>query len=496
MRAFWAGLLPSPGSLMSSIRKALFHSSVSQYGVKLIGLVTTMIVARLLTLEQLGVFAIASGIVMMLSEFKLMGAADYLIREVELSEGKIRRALGLTIIISWGLGIAVAVSGPWVAMFYEMPSLETLFYILSLSFFLSPFISIAMALANREFNFRIVLHVNFVGAIVSLVTTVVLIKLGFGYYALAWAIMARVVTEMIMVMISLSSSVYWRPSFRNVREIAIFGVFNSTANVVKRGIKTVPDMVIGKMGTTTQVGLFSRGLGFVDFLASTLFMGVSPVVLPFLSETRRQGGDVLRAYTRACLMLGALVWPVLTVAAIASLPTIRIFFGPQWDAAAPVASFMAIWMILRTTHNLSNNLLVATGREKLTLVKELLLLLLAVAFVILAFPYGLNAVASSFVLLGIAEIVMVSWILKYFLGLNVARFYRELTPNLFISVLCGLATWAISFFVPFSSEDAWKPVGVIALCLPPVWIGSVFLVKHPLADELMGIVRRVVTGRR
>jgi hypothetical protein len=91
---------------------------------------------------------------------------------------------------------------------------------------------------------------------------------------------------------------------------------------------------------------------------------------------------------------------------------------------------------------------------------------------------------------------MVSWILKYFLGLNVARFYRELTPNLFISVLCGLATWAISFFVPFSSEDAWKPVGVIALCLPPVWIGSVFLVKHPLADELMGIVRRVVTGRR
>lgn len=112
---------------MSRIRKALLHSSISQYGVKLIGLVTMMVVARLLTPEELGVFAIASGIVMLLSEFKLLGAADYLIRERELSEDKIRRALGLTILISWGLGIAVMLSGPWVGRFYEIPSLNTLF---------------------------------------------------------------------------------------------------------------------------------------------------------------------------------------------------------------------------------------------------------------------------------------------------------------------------------------------------------------------------------
>lgn len=182
-----------------------------------------------------------------------------------------------------------------------------------------------MALANRDFNFRIVLHINFAGAIVSLVATVVLIELGFGYYSLAWAIVVRVAVGLLIVLVSPTVPVYWRPDFRNIRDIAAFGVFTSTANMVKRAIKTVPDMVIGKMGTTTQVGLFSRGLGFVDFLASTLFMGVSPVVLPFLSETRREGGDVLRAYTRASLLLGAMVWPVLMVAAIASLPTIRLF---------------------------------------------------------------------------------------------------------------------------------------------------------------------------
>lgn len=476
---------------MSTIRKAVLHSSVAQYGVKLIGLATTMIVARLLTPEQLGIFAIASGVVMLLSEFKLLGAADYLIREAELSENKIRRALGLTMLISWGLGIAVALSGPWLASFYEIPSLETLFYILSVSFFLTPFISIPIALANRKFNFRIVLHVNFVGAVVSLVVTVSLIKLGFGYFALAWAVAARVLTEMLMVMLSPEATIYWRPDFRRVRDIAIFGVFNSSASVLKRAIKILPDVVLGKVGTPTQVGLFSRGLGFVDFLASTLFMGVSPVVLPFLSETRRSGGDVLEAYTRACLMLGALVWPVLTVAAIASLPTIRIFFGPQWDAAAPVASLMAIWMIFRTTHNLSNNLLVAMGRERITMLKELVLFVVAAVLILVSAPHGLNAVASVFVLLGVLELLMVTLVLKWILGLRVLYFYRRLGPNVVVSGLCGLATWGISVWVPFSSQAAWKPVGMIAICLPLVWVGSLFLVKHPLAGELAGMIRKL-----
>lgn len=480
---------------MSRVRKALLHSSVSQYGVKLIGLATTMIVARLLTPEQLGIFAIASGVVMLLSEFKLLGAADYLIRETELSEDKIRQTLGLTILISWGLGFAVAGSGPWLAGFYTLPSLETLFYILSVSFFLTPFISIPIALANRQFNFRIVLHVNFVGAIVSMIVTVALIQAGFGYYSLAWAVAARVLTEMIMVVLSPAAPVYWRPNFTRLRVIAVFGVFNSTASVCKRAIKILPDVVIGKMGTPTQVGLFSRGLGFVDFLASTLFMGASPVVLPFLSETRRDGGDVLEAYTRSCLMLGAIVWPVLVVAAIASLPTIRIFFGPQWDAAAPIASFLAIWMILRTTHNLSNNLLVAAGHERVSLYKELALFAVAVVVVIFAFGWGLNAVAASFVILGVFELAMVSWVLNRVLGLQVALFYRRLFPNMMVSTMCGLATWGISFFIPFATEAAWKPVTAIAVCLPPVWFGAMFLVKHPLADELVLLIRRVVPGK-
>jgi len=478
---------------VSKIRKALFHSSVSQYGANLIALVSTMIVARLLTPDQLGVFAIASGLVMILSEFKLLGAGEYLVREAQLSENKIRSALGLTVLISWSLGLAVAGSAEWMAGFYRIPSLSDLFYILSVTFILSPFISITVAQANRSFNFSVLLQMNLAASLLSLVATVVLISLGFGIYSLAWALVIRTLVEMLVVMLNPATTVFWRPEFRGVGKIAKFGVFNSTANVVSKGIQIVPDMVIGKLGTTMQVGLFSRGLGFIDFIGRTMLMGISPVALPYLSETLRQGGDVIVAYTRACVLLSAVLWPVLTVAAIASLPTIRVFFGPQWDAAAPIATFMAIWLILRSTHGLANKLFVATGNEKITMVKELVLLILAVTFVISAFPFGLNAIASSFVLLGIIELVLVSWLLKRFLALDYITFYKQFFPNVLISVICGLTTWGISFFISFESEPAWKPVLAIFFCLPVTWLGSLFLFKHPLASELGNLTRRAIS---
>ncbi|EMP55579.1 polysaccharide biosynthesis protein [Marinobacter santoriniensis NKSG1] len=477
---------------MSSVRKALLHSSISQYGARLISLATTMVVARLLTPDEIGIFAIASAIVMILNEFKLLGAADYLIRERELTEKKIRQALGLTILISWGLGCAIAISAKAVALFYGIQKVETLFYILSINFFLSPFISIPIALVNRRFDFKLVLFVNFVGALTSLAATVILIRLDYGSYALAWAVVLKTVAEFMVVCLAAGSERYWRPTLSGIKQIAIFGAYNSASNLLKRGVKILPDLIIGKMGTAAQVGLFSRGLGFVDFLAVTLFMGVSPVVLPYLSEVRRDQGDILAAYTRAVSMLTGMVWPVMMVASIASLPTIRIFFGPQWDAAAPVASFMGIWLILRTTHNLSNNLLVAIDRERLMMIKEGILLLVAFILIFQSFPYGLNAVAFSFIILGLIEIVLTSCLLKRAVGLRFGRFFIELIPSMIISVCCGVTTWVISLIVPFSTVEVWKPVGTIALVMPLIWIFSVFISKHPLRTELRSILWRCI----
>jgi hypothetical protein len=55
------------------------------------------------------------------------------------------------------------------------------------------------------------------------------------------------------------------------------------------------------------------------------------------------------------------------------------------------------------------------------------------------------------------------------LGLRVWTFYRALLPNVLITVICALATVLISQYVNFEASNAWKPVGAVAIVLPPVW---------------------------
>ncbi|MDS1309928.1 oligosaccharide flippase family protein [Marinobacter xiaoshiensis] len=469
---------------MSKVRTAILFSSMSQYAVRFIGLASTMIVARLLTPDEIGTFSVASAIVMIVAEFKLLGAADYLVREEHLTDEKIRRALGLTILISWSLGLVIMALGSWASAYYGLAPLKVIFLILATTFFLSPFISIPMALVARQFNFKVLLAANIFSSLAALIVTVTLIYLGFSFYSLAWGHVAKILVEFLVVTFTKDFPIYWRPVLKNVEVIAKFGIYNSLTNLFKKGVAVAPDLVIGKMGTTAQVGMFSRGQGFVSFLSGTLTSGASPVVLPYLSEAKRSGDDLISAYTKATLLMGAIVWPVLAVASVASLPAIRIFFGGQWDAAAPVASILAVWLILRSVHHFANNLLIASGNERAMLIKEAFLFFAIFVLVITAFPLGLQGVAYAFLILGVLEAFVNTWLLARVLDLKVIPFYLSLLPNLIISMVCATTTFTLSMWLSFEAEPPWKVIGTVAMCLPPIWLLSLKVLGHPLYKEI------------
>ncbi len=479
---------------MTNVRQAVVYSSASRYIMKIMGLVSAMVIARLLTPGEIGIFAIASAIVMVMSEFRLLGAGSYLVRERDIPVDKIRSALGLTIIISWGLGLVIYLVAPSVARFYELTEVTNVFRILSVSFFLAPFVSIPTALLTREFKFKILFIIKLIATVVGLLSTVGLILLDYSYYALAWGHTLSILVEFIIIILFWPPNTPWQPSFRNLGGIISFGIFSSLTNLFKKAIVTAPDMVIGKVGTTVEVGIYSRGLGFIEFLSQSLMMGINPVALPYLSETKRSGNDMGWAYTRASVLLSGMVWPVLAVASLASAPTIRLFFGDQWDAAAPLASLLAFWGMLRSIHWLSNALMTASGKEKIMVIKEGAMFGLFFSGVILAYPYGLEWVAVAFIGIGFLEVIITTCVLARCIGLDWKRFAKAWIPNVLVTAVCWIVTYLISMSVDFNGANYWIPVLVIACVLPPVWILSLKISRHLLYQEIARLLRRKVSS--
>src|SRR5690554_620249 len=105
---------------MASVRRAVIYSSLGRYLLMFIGLISSMIIARLLTPSEIGVFAVASSLVMIMAEFRVLGANAYLIREKELTNEKIRSSYGLTLLVSWFMGLAIIASAFPLAGFFEI----------------------------------------------------------------------------------------------------------------------------------------------------------------------------------------------------------------------------------------------------------------------------------------------------------------------------------------------------------------------------------------
>lgn len=457
--------------------------------MRFIGLASTMVIARLLTPDEIGTYAIAGAIVMIMIEFRMLGAGNYLIRENELTENKIREALGLTILISWGLGLIILLSAIPVSEFYGLPPLAGIFAILSSSFFIAPYISIPTALLSRELAFKVQFQIRLTSSLINAFSTIGFIVLGFSYYSLAIGQTLTAVVQFVMLLWINPQGMAYMPRFRNLRVIARFGIFNSLATLIRRGSVTAPDMIIGKLGTTFQVGMFSRGLGFVEFVSQTIVMGIQPVALPYLSKTRREGGAVSEAYLKASVMLGAFVAPVLGVASLASLPAIRLFFGNQWDAAAPFASWLALWAMFRCAHWFSQDALMAVGREGLMLVKEIIPFVVLVPGIVLAYPHGLEAISQVFVLVGFIDFIVTMVVLKWSIGLSPSTFLKGWSSNLVNVAICMGVTWGIGRFVSFE-ESPWKPFVALACVMPLVWLTVLFVSKNPLAAEIADIVRK------
>lgn len=111
---------------MISIRKAVIISFAENYSTMFIGIIGIMLIARLLTPAEIGIYSVASavtGIAQMMRDF---GVSNYLIQERELTRERIQTALTIAIITSWAAGGILYFSSSWVAVFYDEPGLADL----------------------------------------------------------------------------------------------------------------------------------------------------------------------------------------------------------------------------------------------------------------------------------------------------------------------------------------------------------------------------------
>ena len=465
---------------MSTTRVSLLFSFVEKYVLVLLSLAGGMIISRLLTPTQAGIYSVAAvllGVAQVLRDF---GAGQYLVQEPELTQAKLRAVLGASFLFAWPLAALIALLGAPLASFYREPALAPLLQLLAVNFVLLPFSSVILPMLRREMRFGAICAINLSHGLCGVLVSVTLAWHGFGFMSMAWGSVAATSVALLLSAWLSPPHLPWLPARAGIAEVIVFGAYATGGNLIDEAGAAAPDLVIGKMAGMDAVGIFSKAMAVLAVFHKAITNAVTPVVYPLYAEHVRGGEDVRDVYLRTVSYMTAFAWPFFACVAVMALPILRLLYGEQWDAAAPLIRIMCFSSAIYSMSSMSRYFLVAIGQVKAQARLDGMTVAIRIVLLIVAAPFGLDAVSWAIVGATVFRVTITMRCLTRLGGISVAQVAGASSKGLLLTAISVLAPASALTLSPDSPANA--ALASVASVL--LWLVGIVLVRHPLIDEL------------
>lgn len=467
-----------------SLLQTLSLSFAEKYTVLVLGMVSSVVVARLLTPAQIGVFSVGAVVVGFAQLARDFGVGQYLIQEPELNADQLRAAFTLTLLIAWAVALLLVLAAPAVAQFYRDAGVGSVLRILAMNCLLIPFGSVTLPCLRRQMRFGALYCINVVSAAVNLLACLVLAYAGLGYLGLAWAAVAGTAASVLASLCFRPRGMPWRPGWRGLRRLLSFGAYASAANLLDEAGVAAPDLVIGKLIDMAGVGLFSKAQGLLNLFNQLITRAVTPVLLPLYAAQVREGRDMKPAYLQTISFMAVLSWPFYGVLAVLAWPAVRLLYGAQWDAVVPLVRCLCLGAAVFSLFGMARDLFVAMGQVRQRARLEAISVPLRVLGIALAAPFGLIAVACAIVLTSCLKCLLIYRTLAALTGMRVAELAAALWRAAGVTVLALAAPLAAMQALPVADGHGLAPLLAGGVGAGVGWIAGVFLLRHEIAPHL------------
>ncbi|GER06490.1 hypothetical protein JCM17843_08000 [Kordiimonadales bacterium JCM 17843] len=334
--------MSQPTPSVPSLKRSLAYVFGGRFMRALIQIASAAIIARLLTPEEMGVFAVASASIAISTALAEFGIHPYLVQVDALSKAIVGRAFGLMGLINWSLAFLLFFGRGVIAQFYGNPEIENVIAVLSLNFLFNPFVTIGLALLMRELRYGKLTIINIMAGGAGSAISVLLALQDFGPISLAFGSVIMKLVLIIGIFRLKPMYLSFRPRFHGLKEIIGFGSWAVGASLVQSAGNQSPELIIGRGLGLEAAGLFDRGMTVTRLVNQQIAGSLSTVLTPFFAQERRDKQDLKARFLIRLQTTAGVIWPLMLIMAGSSYSLILFLFGPQWTQAAPVAGILAI----------------------------------------------------------------------------------------------------------------------------------------------------------
>jgi PST family polysaccharide transporter len=481
---------PGEEDLARTAAGGVMWQGLSYFSGKALVLVSTAILARLLSIDEFGLVGFALVFITYAEVLTDLGVAQAL---VYFPEEKRRNdaALALCLISSAVLVLVAFVAAPAIARFFEEPEVTDLFRVLSLSLFFAALGQVPDALIRKELRFRNRLITDLTRSVAQGVVSVSLAIAGFGAWAIVYgylaANLARSIASWLLVDYRPSAGFLrynrdiWRPLLR-------YGSASAANGLLLSLVFNIDYLIVGKMLGKEALAFYTLAFRLPQMAIINIFHVLSAVAFPMFSRVREDLGRLRRGYVRGVRLQTVFgVGAGVTLAAVAPM-LIEVVFGvPKWSEAIVPLQALSLYASFRSLGIGAVDLYKGMGRPGLALWLSVIRLTVLLPALLVATDGGIDTVSWTQAGVALALAVMMQVVAARILEMPVSELMRALLPSFAVGLAAAVGGIAVRLWFPGPALVrlivGLAAAGVCAL-------GALWATDRSLLAETLRLLRR------
>ena len=398
-----------PGSYARKVAKGLTWVTVTAICVRAIGIVSAIILARLLMPADFGLMAIAIAVIAFSQGLTTTGFDSALIQKQEKPEDFLNTAWTFELCRNLALALIIFVSAPLLAIFFNEPRATIILKVLSVTYVFQGFRNIGVVYFRKNLEF----HKQFIYEMVPVVFYIsIVIPMAYilrNVWALVWATLASQIVGCIMSYILHPHRPKLDFQKKKAAELFNFGKWILGSSIVVMIREQGVTMFIGKLMGMATLGFYNRAGVF----STVLFQQVSEIVwkvgYPVYSQLQLEPERLKRAYLKTLQLLTFIGLPMAGGLLVLSRDFVHLFLTDKWLPIVPLMQILCLQAMLEIVNTPASIVFQASGRPSINVKISLLgVIILALLVYPLSSRWGATgAVASIF--LGVLVTSPIVW---------------------------------------------------------------------------------------
>lgn len=452
---------------------------------------SSMVIARLLTPDQIGVFSVTMVLLAFLATVRDLGAGEYLVQEKELTVSRIRAVWAVQLGLGLILAIIVLFAAFPVAAFYEEPEMAYIMLVISANYVINPFGSLTYAYLIREMRFDSIALIRFTGTFVGTIVSIALAMLDYGPISLAYGMFATTAVSATTAVYFRPKSFPWMPGLSDIRRVLSFGSKLTSTQLLNVLNTNFPELLLGKLQGMLAVGLYSRSSGLIGMFSRLVADPINSVALSWFSKQKREQGNFSEAFLKATSYVSVLGWTFSLALIFLAHPITRILYGPQWDASVETTQILAIGLIFTTPIGLSAIAQMAAGQATRLLIGAVITSAVTLTCTAIGANLGLNMLAWSVTLAAAISAPLWFLIARKTVGFQWLKLFQTLIKSSVVAMISAIAPVAV--YISFGRTPE-NNIQALSLGCTGSFLGFILgliIMQHPLRNELLPVMNKL-----